>query len=98
MERRIEPRINRSLPARVWAVDATGNPFSADCTIDNISDGGIYAKVPGEMEPGGEVSLAVRLDSESGAIAGLHGLVLRSEVQPDGTYGIAVTVTRREQL
>jgi hypothetical protein len=98
LERRNEQRVNRALAARVWAVDARGDPFSADCTITNISSGGVYARVPGEMQPGGEISLAVWLSRENGAIAGLRGLVLRSEPQPDGSYGVAVVVTRRELL
>lgn len=98
LERRAEPRVKKPLPARVWAVDAAGHPFSVDCLIDNISAKGVYLRLPNEMEGGSEISLAVWLSNgpEDRAMAALRGLVLRNELQPDGCYGIAVTIGQRE--
>ena len=99
-ERRAEPRVNKPVPGRVWAVDASGHPFSVDFLIDNMSATGVYLRIPNQMEVGSEISLAVWLSNgpEDGAMAGLRGLVLRNEPQPDGSYGIAVTIGQREIL
>lgn len=98
MERRAKPRVKKAFPARVWAVDAVGIPFSVDCRIDNISATGLYLRIPSEMEAGCEISVAVRLSNgpEDCAIAGLRGRVLRNEPQPDESFGIAVTINHRE--
>lgn len=100
MERRAQPRVKKAFAARVWAVDASGLPFSVDCVIDNMSATGLYLRIPSEMEVGCDISLTVRLSnaSENGAIAGLRGLVLRSEPQPDETFGIAVSIRHREMF
>jgi hypothetical protein len=98
LERRAQPRVKKAFAARVWAVDAAGLPFSVDCLIDNISATGLYLRIPSAMEAGCEISLTVRLfnGTEDCSIAGLRGLVLRNEPQPDESFGIAVSITHRE--
>ena len=98
MERRAKERVKELFRARVWAVDAVGHPFSVDCPIDNMSETGLYLRLPSEMELGSEISLAVWIanGSKNYAIAGLRGLVLRNEPQPDKNYGIAVAIRHRE--
>ena len=98
MERRAKERVKNIFRARVWAVDASGHPFSVDCPIENMSETGLYVRIPSEMEPGSEISLVVRISDgpENYAIAGLRGLVLRNEPQPDKHYGVAVTIRHRE--
>ena len=100
MERRAKERVKKLFHARVWAVDAGGYPFSVDCPIENMSETGLYLKIPSEMEPGSEISLVVWISNgpEENAIAGLRGLVLRNELHPDNNYGIAVSIRHREIL
>ena len=100
LERRAKPRIKERFPARVWGVNVAGHPFDVDCVLDNLSATGLYLRMPIEMGVGCEINLAVRLSNhpQNGAVAGLSGLVLRNEPQPDCTYGIAVTVRHHEFL
>ncbi len=100
LERRAKPRIKEPFPARVWGVDTAGHPFSLDCLLDNMSARGLYLRMARRMEAGGDISLAVRLSNsqENGAIAGVRGMVLRNEPQPDGRHGIAVIIRHQEFL
>lgn len=98
MERRAQPRVTNAFHARVWAVDAAGEPFSVECPIDNMSAIGLYLRMPHEMKAGSEISLAVWISSgpANDPVSGLRGLVLRTEPQPDESYGIAVIIKHRE--
>lgn len=94
-ERRTKPRVSEPLTARAWSVDATGDPFSIDCVLDNASETGLYLRVPREMNSGSEISLVVRLLSgpRGRATATIKGSVLRNDPKPDGQHGIAVAIS-----
>ena len=99
-ERRQKARIKEPFPARIWGVDSGDLPFNLDSVIDNMSSTGLYLKAPREVETGSEVKLIVHLLSgpTSGVTASLQGRVLRSELQADGKYGLAVAISKHRFL
>jgi PilZ domain len=93
-ERRAKPRTAESLPVTVWGVDSSGDPFSLDCFVDNISDGGLYLQMSREMNAYASISLVVQVEGPRGkATAALKGRVLRNERKDDGCYGVAVGIS-----
>ena len=94
-ERRVRPRIHKPFPARVWGTDAEGQNFDVDCELDNISSKGLYLRLPMQMKSGFELSMVIKFLNRqgTGATALLNCRTLRSEPQPDGCYGIAMTIT-----
>ncbi|MGH9905467.1 MAG: PilZ domain-containing protein [Pyrinomonadaceae bacterium] len=99
-ERRNKPRVTEPLHARAWGVDASGEPFSIDCVLDNVSATGLYVKVPVEMNVCSTISLMVRLlDGPRGrATATIRGSVTRCDPQSDDLHGIAVAISELRYL
>jgi hypothetical protein len=99
-ERRQKARINEPFPARIWGVDSGDLPFNVDSVIDNMSSTGLYLKTPREVGSGSEVKLIVHLLSgpSSGVTAAVHGRILRSELQADGNYGLAIAISKHRFL
>lgn len=102
-ERRDKPRVNVPFPARMRGVDIDGQAFEQDALLDNIGPGGLYLRLTRSIQPGTQVSVAVRLSTApAGTVPAprlaARGVVLRAEPQPDGTYGIAVAFERRRIL
>ena len=99
-ERRQKARISEPFPARIWGVDSGDLPFNVDGVIDNMSSTGLYLKTPKAVGNGSEVKLIVHLLSgpSSGVTASVQGHVLRSELQPDGKYGLAIAISKHRFL
>lgn len=97
-ERRGKPRLNDSLPARVWGIDSDGEIVSMDCRLDNLSSSGLFLKIPCRIKLRSQISLVIRLLNGSGAMAAIKGKVLRDEPQLDGSRGIAVRITEHSFL
>ena len=99
-ERRHKARIKESFPARIWGVDSGDLPFNVDGVVDNISSSGLYLKSPLSVDSGSDVRLIVHLLSgpTSGVTASVQGRILRSESQPDGTYGLAISIDKHRFL
>ena len=102
-ERRFSPRVKVSFPARVRGMDASSRTFREDTVLDNLSDGGAYVRLTRKVKEGSDVMVAVRLSTvmDSRVLAlrlAAHGTVLRTEPQPDGTWGVAVEFGRRRVL
>jgi hypothetical protein len=81
-------------------VDSQGRSFKQDTLLENLGPGGLYLRLMRSIEPGTRVSIAVRLSTAPAAIVAAQrlaarGVVLRTEPQPDGTYGVAVAFLRR---
>jgi len=93
-ERRVKPRSNDALPARVWGVDSEDQPFSFDCNVDNISSSGVYLRLPRRMKFSSAISLVVRLlnGPMEGAAAAIKGIVIRDQVEADGHRGIGIRI------
>jgi PilZ domain len=97
-ERRSKPRLNDSLPARVWGIDTEGEMLSLDGHLDNLSATGLYLRIPWRLKISSSISLVVRLLNGSGAMAAIRGRVLRDDPQLDGSRGIAVAITEHSFL
>ncbi len=97
-ERRAKPRIKCAYPARVMGQDISGNLFSEDTIIDNISAGGIFLRLRTETRPEIGLSVVFRftktapLGEGRGALVSVAGRVLRAQKQPDGVLGVAVKI------
>ena len=99
-ERRQKARISEPFPARIWGVDSGNLPFNVDGVIDNMSSTGLYLKTAKPVGNGSEVKLIVHLLSgpSSGVTASVSGRVLRSELQADGRYGLAIAISKHRFL
>jgi hypothetical protein len=94
-ERRSEPRLAHSFPARVWGVDIDHEAFGVDCVLDDISPSGLYLRMPWQIKTLSQISLVVQLlnGPNDGSTAAIKGRVIRDEPETDGTRGIAVMIT-----
>ena len=102
-ERRRQPRLYAPFAARLRSVDAAGEAFESDAVLDNFSAGGLYVRLPRRVEPGTKVFAVVRIatglpSGTPGPRVAVRGVVLRTEPQPDGRYGLGVRFTRHRFL
>ena len=97
-ERRRKPRLDDSLPVRVWGIDSDGEMLSLDSLLDNISSSGLFLRIPSRLKISSQVSLVVRLLNGSSVMAAIRGKVLRDDPQLDGSRGIAVMITEHRVL
>lgn len=102
-ERRRGPRVSFPFPARVRGVDASGRPFKVDTLLENLSAEGLYLKVDCGIMSGAELAIAIRLSEASAGLmnstsVATRGIVLRTELLPDGACGVAVKFTRHRLL
>jgi hypothetical protein len=93
-ERRVKPRSVGLLPARVWGVDIDDQPFSFDCSIDNISGPGPRPADATQDEVFGGYqssctasSWPFRWDERA-----IKGTVVRDELELDGHRGVGVRI------
>ena len=94
-ERRREPRLAHSFPARVWGVDVDQEAFGLDCVLDDISPSGLYLRIPWQIKLLSQISLVVHLlnGANEGSTAAIKGKVIRDKAEADGKRGIAVVIT-----
>ncbi len=97
-ERRHNQRICVPFPARVRAVDLSGEAFQADTVLDNISAGGVYMRLARPVKLGGRVFVVVRLstnreEKERVPRLAMLGTAVRVEPQAGGHCGVAVVST-----
>ncbi len=95
MERRAKPRVSEPFPTTVSAIDKAGESFELDCVLDNISSTGLYLKMPRQLEQGSEVRLIVNFSAGPSPAAGasIRGVALRSDLQADQRWGLAVAIS-----
>ena len=103
VERRRKPRIVEYFPVKVRGVDANGEAFELDATLDNLSAGGLYMKLTRRVESDKRLFIVIRLsaaftDKVSAPRIAVRGRVVRSEQQSTGTYGLAIAFTRHRFL
>ena len=94
-ERRQFERIYQTFPARVRGVAKTGETFSIDATVNNISAGGLFLQMPLEVDAGPQIRAVVVLKNpDTGSLNPprllVKGQVLRAGRLPDGRFGVAV--------
>ena len=101
-ERRLKLRLYGSFPATVRGLNDVGEAFEIDASLENIGAGGLYLRMAREVSPGAKLFILTRLSAASGAVGAprlaLRGTVLRAELQPDGTCGVAVGLTSHRFL
>lgn len=98
-ERRQFERIYQSFPAQVRGVTKTGEKFSADATVSNISAGGLFLRLPLEVEAGPLLRAVVVLKNpDTGSLNPprllVRAKVLRAGPLPDGGFGVAVELKK----
>jgi hypothetical protein len=103
LERRGAVRIAMPFPAIVRGIDQTGDRFTLDAVLDNLSSTGLYLRLAQPVERGATLFVLVRLaiapaHQVRAACVAVQGVVLRAEPQPDDTCGIAVVFTRHRFL
>jgi len=102
-QRRFSPRVRLPYTARLWSTDAAGRKWKEDAVLENISTGGLYLRLNRRAREGAHVHVVVCLSTAAGEAhprlrLAAHGFVLRSEPQPDNTWGVAVEFSRRRVL
>ena len=93
-ERRSKPRIKFRFPTRAWGVDAGGNDFDSDCTLENVSATGLYLRLARHVASDAHVKVLITFShiTGGGATALLECETLRNEPQPDGQHGLAMRI------
>jgi hypothetical protein len=97
-DRRTKPRINCNYPAVIKGSDHSNNSYEEKARAVNLSASGVYLLSFKPIMVDSELSVVVAfptgsLNLESSRLS-TSGTVVRSEIQPDGAYGIAVKFQR----
>src|SRR5438128_1961114 len=100
-ERRFNFRVNVPLRARLKGRDSEGNAFREEILLDDLSEGGLHVQLNRSVPEGSNVSVVVRLLTTIATHVPVlwlvvRGIVLRSEPQPNGTWGIAIELKGRK--
>ena len=93
-ERRIKPRVICDYPVIIQGNDSDGNKYNENAKLANLSASGLYMKVNRNIKKGSLLSVSVFLTSaliekDTPRIV-TNGIVVRTDPQIDGTYGVAV--------
>ena len=102
-ERRVSERVFEPFWTIVQGVARTGEPFSIETVVDNISEGGFYVRLPLEMAPGERVRAIISFTtSPTGESQAprlwISGEVLRVELLDGGCCGTAVSLNKHRFL
>jgi len=93
-ECRGKPRIRVSFPAHVRGIDQDGEEFALDLLLENLSASGLYLHLPRKVRSGTRLFTVIYLsaggDNFQAARVATRGVVVRTELRPDGTYGVGV--------
>jgi hypothetical protein len=93
-DRRIKPRVSCDYPVIIEGFDDTGNKFSDNAKLANLSASGLFMNANRTIENGSKLYVTILLtsdivDPDTPKLA-TNGIVVRTEPQIDGTYGIAI--------
>ena len=95
-ERRRHPRSRIPFYVTVTGADADGHDLDDVGILHNISQGGLYIRIPHCVEPGAAILCLIRFSE--GATGGpqipVRGRVVRSEIRTLGVCDLAVEFTR----
>ena len=103
VDRRSAPRIDHPFAAIVRGWDATGDRFTLEAVLDNLSASGLYFRLARPVELGATLFVVVRLtaapsQSAAGPGVAIRGVVRRVDRRPGGVCGIAVAFKRHRFL
>ena len=95
-DRRRKPRIVGEFPATVRGLDVNGQYFEEASRLDNLSAGGLFLKLPRNIEPGTSIFVVFPFPTATATKAppprvAVRGTVRRVVPQPDGTRGVGVS-------
>lgn len=95
-ERRSKLRIAVPFHAKVKGTDLSGDEFTVETVLDNISAGGLYVRIVPRVAIGTRLLIDVALRTTPVATGdsprfSVDGTVLRSEQKPGGACGLAVS-------
>lgn len=98
-ERRAKPRISEPYPATVRGLDGSGWAFEEETVLDNLSASGLYLRLGRSIQPGAKLFIVFWLSpnrsrQDPTSTVAVRGIVLRAELQPDGSCGLAVAFRR----
>ena len=93
-ERRIKPRVSCDYPVVIEGFDDTRNKFNENAKLANLSASGLLMEVNRKIETGSKLSVTILLtrefvDPDTPKLV-TNGIVVRTEPQVGGTYGIAI--------
>lgn len=102
-ERRIKSRLQGPFPALVRGLNANGETFETETMLDDLSAGGLHLRLRQPVSLGVVIFLVARL-THGGMPevcvprVALRSLVLRSEQQVDGSFGVAAAILHHRFL
>lgn len=94
-ERRRKPRICVPFHAKVKGVNDSGEAFTIDTVLDNVSGEGLYMRMMRSVKRGTRLSIVVELHTPP-KVKGdaprfvIGGVVQRTDEKAGGVYGVAV--------
>lgn len=94
LERRRKPRIPCQYMAVIHGRDVNGNKYDESARLTNLSASGLFMLVKRSFHCGETVFVVVRLYSDpivtTPPSIATNGVVMRTEPQKDGNYGVAM--------
>jgi hypothetical protein len=103
-ERRAKPRILCSYPAKVSGRDASGRAFDESTALDNLSSNGLFLHLRTEIPAETIISVIFRfsktaaLGQGKGPLIAVDGVVVRSQKEANGIFGVAVKIQNHRFL
>jgi hypothetical protein len=102
-ERRIKPRIKEPFPLSLVSVDEAGHSYTFETMTENMSASGLYFNIAQPLEKGTMVYAFLRIprpgaEGETRMLMATEGQVVRTDLMPQGNFGIAVAFTRHQIL
>lgn len=93
-DRRVKPRIKCDYPAIIEGTNANGTKYIDNGKLDNLSASGLYMLANNNVQNGSKLSVTILLSNSSidDEVPKLstNGIVIRTEPQTNGMFGIAV--------
>ena len=102
-ERRIKSRLQGPFPVTVRGVGVGGEAFEIEAVLDDLSAGGLHIRLKQSVSLGEVIFLVARLTHAQlpevcVPRVALRSLVLRSELQLDGSFGVAAAILHHRFL
>ena len=100
-ERRRKARIYSSFPALVRGMNARGEMFDTNATLENLSVDGAYVRMAEPVDKGAKLFFVVQIfqnEARAPANVAAKGIVLRVEPGPGSTSGFAIEILRHRFL
>jgi hypothetical protein len=94
-ERRLKPRIEAYVPARIRGLDANGKAFELEARLGNLSAGGLYVCLNRPVHANAALFAVFSLATLKVAA---RCVVCRTERLPDGFFGLGVRFKRYRLL